>query len=195
MVDNQPISQLVYALQALAGDTATGCGPGHLVGDRSGAGLGGRHHRADPAVGYRGLPAETLMAVLVGAAVDAEAYSEKSLRAPAVAHRGCSPSDCSSGWCATPMTHRACADPARGIPAHAQCRLRRLGHRGHRRERAVPQRATGGAGRDDVRIDDGHGRHQRRASRRVPGPAVGAAGTSRRRPAVAAGSPKSFGWS
>ena len=58
----------------------TGSSTGHLVGGQTGPGLGGRRDRADPAVGHRGLPAEIVMAVLVGAAVDAEFHSENSLR-------------------------------------------------------------------------------------------------------------------
>ena len=80
IVRNQPISRIVYAMQALAGDTLNRSSTGHLVGHRTGSGLGGWRDRTDPAVGYRGLPAENLMAVLVGAAVDAEAHSENSLR-------------------------------------------------------------------------------------------------------------------
>ena len=72
IVDNQPISRFVYAMQALAGDSGDGVRSGHLVGDRAGAGLGGRHHGSDAAVGCRGLPAEKLMAVLIDAAAVAE---------------------------------------------------------------------------------------------------------------------------
>ena len=52
---------------------------GHLVGHRTRSGVGTRRDRADATVGYRGLPAENLMAVLVSAAVDAEAHSKNVL--------------------------------------------------------------------------------------------------------------------
>ena len=42
-VRNQPLSQFVYALQALAGDSTSAARRGHVVRDRPGAGLGGGH--------------------------------------------------------------------------------------------------------------------------------------------------------
>ena len=91
IVRNQPISQIVYAMQALAGDSAPGTAPvtWSVIGPALAWVVG--VDRADPAVGYRGLPAENLMAVLVGAAVDAEAHSENSLPPSAVANRGAYP--------------------------------------------------------------------------------------------------------
>ena len=80
IVRNQPISQTRLRHAGTGRRQRAGNSTGHLVGGRTGSGLGGRRDRADPAVGYRGLPAENLMAVLVGAAVDAEAHSENSLR-------------------------------------------------------------------------------------------------------------------
>src|SRR5205807_897748 len=56
-----------------------GSNTGHLVGHRTRSGLDGRRDRTDLAVGYSGLPAESLMAVLVDAALGAEACSKNLL--------------------------------------------------------------------------------------------------------------------
>jgi ABC-2 type transport system permease protein len=86
IVRDQPVSQLVYALQALAGDTGPG-GTGHVVRRRSGAGVGGAYSLTLPwaVVVYHG----EMMAAIVGASRPGRGGLPGELAGPpAVAHLG-----------------------------------------------------------------------------------------------------------
>ena len=192
MVRDQPVSQLVYALQALAGDTAPGAVSvtWSVVGPALAWVVG--HHRADPAVGDRGLPAEKLMAVLVGAAraAYAEAYSENSLR-HLLSHTRVLTRRLLVRLVRNPMT----IVHALVLPVGFLLAL----------DVVLGDSVTAATGEDGCTAACHWWRCSRRCqgstagmvgitgeqSRRVPGPVVGAADASCRRPVVPAGSPKS----